>query len=588
MNPQEPNINLSEKFYTFIKQLSEDYIKYINNYKIATGDYLNKIAINHEKYNPRLIESKNQLKNIVSGKIISIATIIPKVIEQQIINIEYFVKGIDSKLEKFERLLKRKNIEFIDSQNFYKDIKNELNKKYRENEKSKLNFMTNISLTEELIHNYYKNNKKQDNNKNNSKISQLDIKSNNISNEEQVINYIQKTKNIEKEYKTNTVLLNQFEKNYSENMDKFRERMRKILCEISNDLKDLICDCSLFLKNSFKMPLSEIDTYIDGIFSFDEYSNIDKLIKSSYKKDNFIPMNEEKYTLKLFKSLNDNEMNKSHFKRNISIVEEELQEMDFNQEEEILLTVKKMAENFDLIEYNNFDIPLEEEKLRCKFLTLKILSFSHNTKFYSNQFSDINPEEVEELEKMLNKKYNRVAFIQKLSQFRATGVFEFQEKEFNILIDLFNKIIKIVENKEDYDSVINIIILSQTYYIMKNNQKEYLQKYIMNNYLFKTKKFWDAFLKYSINKEIEESKKTEEINGISNENKIIDDEKFNNIVFAQLLPMTDNMIEFGLDINIVEQIILPIIKQYKISPEYSEVVISVINIKKIESIANKF
>ena len=371
-------------------------------------------------------------------------------------------------------------------------------------------------------------------------------------------------------------------------MDKFRERMRKILCEISNDLKDLICDCSLFLKNSFKMPLSEIDTYIDGIFSFDEYSNIDKLIKSSYKKDNFVPMNGEKYTLKLFKSLNDNEMNKSHFKRNISIVEEELQEMDFNQEEEILLTVKKMAENFDLIEYNNFDIPLEEEKLRCKFLTLKILSFSHNTKFYSNQFSDINPEEVEELEKMLNKKYNRVAFIQKLSQFRATGVFEFQEKEFNILIDLFNKIIKIVENKEDYDSVINIIILSQTYYIMKNNQKEYLQKYIMNNYLFKTKKFWDAFLKYSINKEIEESKKTEEINGISNENKIIDEEKFNNIVFAQLLPMTDNMIEFGLDINIVEQIILPIIKKYKISPEYSEVVISVINIKKIESIENKF
>ena len=52
--------------------------------------------------------------------------------------------------------------------------------------------------------------------------------------------------------------------------------------------------------------------------------------------------------------------------------------------------------------------------------------------------------------------------------------------------------------------------------------------------------------------------------------------------------MTDNMIEFGLDINLVEQIILPLIQQYKISPEFSEVVISVINIKKFESIENKF
>ena len=145
-----------------------------------------------------------------------------------------------------------------------------------------------------------------------------------------------------------------------------------------------------------------------------------------------------------------------------------------------------------------------------------------------------------------------------------------------------------MENEEDYDSAINIIILSQTYYILKNNQKEYLQKYIMNNYLFKTKKFWEAFVNYSINKEIEESKKTDQINGKNSDNKKIDEEKFSNIVFAQLVPMTDNMIEFGLDINLVEQIILPLIQQYKISPEFSEVVISVINIKKFESIENKF
>ena len=42
------------------------------------------------------------------------------------------------------------------------------------------------------------------------------------------------------------------------------------------------------------------------------------------------------------------------------------------------------------------------------------------------------------------------------------------------------------------------------------------------------------------------------------------------------------MIEFGLDINIVEEIILPIIKEYKISPEFAEAVTTTINLKKQE------
>ena len=169
-----------------------------------------------------------------------------------------------------------------------------------------------------------------------------------------------------------------------------------------------------------------------------------------------------------------------------------------------------------------------------------------------------------------------------MSQFRTRGIFEFPEREYNILSRLFNKIVKIIESEEDYESAVNIIILSQTYYIVKNGKKEYLQKAIIDNELFKTKKFWDTFASYLINKEIELSKKTDEQNGVKTYNIKEKEEKYSNIVFAQLVPITDNMIEFGLDINIVEEIILPIIKQYKISTEFAEVVISTINIKKLE------
>jgi hypothetical protein len=259
--------------------------------------------------------------------------------------------------------------------------------------------------------------------------------------------------------------------------------------------------------------------------------------------------------------------------------EEELQELDFIQEEEIFMTIKKMMENFELLDNNNYDLTLEEEKLRCKYLTLKILSFAPISKMYSNKIPSITEEEVNEIDDMLKKGQNRVIFIQKLSQFRTRGIFEIPEREFNILSRLFNSIVKTVESDMDYDCAINIIILSQTYYLLKNNNKEYLQNAIMNNELFKKKQFWETFAQYSIEKEIAQNKETDSKNG-ENLNGKEYEEKCKNIVFSQLFPITNNMIDFGLDINIVEEIVVPLIDQYKISPELAEAVLSTINMKK--------
>ena len=77
-------------------------------------------------------------------------------------------------------------------------------------------------------------------------------------------------------------------------------------------------------------------------------------------------------------------------------------------------------------------------------------------------------------------------------------------------------------------------------------------------------------------------KKNDELNGVVNEDEKETEEKIRNIVFAQLVPLNDNMIDFGIDIDIIEEIISPIIKEYKISPELAEVIYSVLNNKKLE------
>jgi hypothetical protein len=587
---EEKNINICEKYYNFIKQLSEDYLKYITNYKIASTDYLKKLSLNHEKFSSKLMEVSDELKSINSTHIISLTSIIPKVVEQQITNINYFLEGIDEKIINFDKFIKEKNIEFIECLTPFKDIKSELYKKYRDIDKLKSNYMSNIEIAEDFIHKYYirQNNKKKTNSKINL-IPDTNLEFNNyfISLEEQVSNSIQKTKKLESEYLTNISLVKTVEKNYIDISEKTEKNSRKIVCDITNCLKELISDGMVLLRNSFKLPLGEIDTYLNEIVSLDEYTKFDDIIKSSYNKDKYFkPINPEKYKSKFFTQKPGGIIPKSIINRRMksnSLPKEDLQELDFVKEEDKYLTLKKMIENFDLLETNKYNLTLEEEKLRCTYLTLKILSFEPKSKLFSKKNPNITKEEVEEMEKMLLKKQNRVIFIQQLSQFRTRGIFEIPEKEYQILSRLFNEIAKLVESEEDYDSAVNIIILSQTYYKIINNKKEYLQNDIMNNELFKSKKFWETFTNYSIDKEIALSKQTDEKNGVNSENDKENEEKYSNIVFAQLVPMINNMIEFELDINIVEEIILPLITQYKIGPELAEAIIAPINEKKLEN-----
>ena len=96
----------------------------------------------------------------------------------------------------------------------------------------------------------------------------------------------------------------------------------------------------------------------------------------------------------------------------------------------------------------------------------------------------------------------------------------------------------------------------------------------MKNDIFKTKNFWETYVNFSIMKEISICPI-----GDNYEDEDIKD-RYSNIVFSQIVPITNNMIDFGLDINIVESIIQPIIERYNISKELAGTVISVINEEK--------
>jgi hypothetical protein len=591
--PEEKNIKITNNYYQVIKQISEEFKIYLSNLKLIIVEYMKRLKQNNEKFNSSYLENKYEhlgYKHVNLKHIISITSIIPSVIEQEMTNLDFFIKAIDEKLESFEKIFKEKSSQYLEQYNSYKEVKNELSKNYREIEHLKVNYITNISMVEEMVHKFYvrKNSMKKKLNTPNEKKKEVTKEPNNISIEEQINSNIQKVKKIEEDYKNNIALVKSIEDKYAKISKESKEKIRKILCELLNGYKELIFTCMLFLTNCYKVPLSEIDTYMRDMVQIDECENFDKIILSSYKNDKTLTnISPQRYTLKFFKKNNtnvneeqlnneENNINKSKKSNSTGIAGEGFQELDFLQEEEIFMTIKKMTENFELLNSNNFNVTIEEEKLRCKYLTLKILSFAPISKLYTDKIPPITDEEVAEIEKLMDKKINRVIFIQKLSQFRTRGIFELPEREYTVLIKLFNKIIKTIEDDIDYDSAINIIILSQTYYKIKDGVKEYLQKEIMNNELFRSQKFWEMYANYSITKEVLNCK----ISDNAEDHDI--EESYSNIVFAQLIPMTDNMIDFGLDINVVESIILPFTKKYKFNPELQETVASIINAKKIE------
>lgn len=105
------NMSISVEYYDFIKQMYENLTKYIKAYKSETNDYYKKILKIHDKYYPRLSTIKEELKKkltIKTNHIISLSSKVPKIINQQIINLKYFITGIEATIKSFDKTLKEK------------------------------------------------------------------------------------------------------------------------------------------------------------------------------------------------------------------------------------------------------------------------------------------------------------------------------------------------------------------------------------------------------------------------------------------------------------------------------------------------
>ena len=584
------NMNISREYFSFIKDIYTDYTKYMKQYKTVASEYMKKLTQIQEKYSFPLCDlnkSKKKYKNISTKFIFAITSIIPKIVKQLIDNIEMSVNGIETTIKSLENIIKDKTNIALKYQDKYDEAKSNLLKNYKNIDKLKDLYMNSMSNCEDMILKYYNSN-------NTSLIKQITLEEKNKTNKkdkkeklknpldfitvtkDQINNVIANSKKIEKQYKNGFESTEAYEKTFNELAEESTQIMKNLSCDLTIKLKDIILDFVVLLKNSFKMPLSEIDTILPEITDFKDKSKYEKIINDSYnlnKKLKFVKP--KKYKLKCFlePSTLDGKYNPNN---HIVVVEDGFEELSFIDDTPTFLTIKEISENFELIDIEETDLKLEEEKIKTKELTHKLLSFSKMQLGESNIM--LSEEEIKELKKFLDKHHNRVLFLQELSTYRAKGKYDFPLDLYNLMIEFFYTIIDTIERDKDFHCAKNVIILSQTYYYLDNGRKKYLQEKIKQDNLFSTFKFWKEYLEYSIEKEIVKSIKTEKKNGtLIKETQKESDDLYSNIVFAELVPISDNMIEFGLDRKKIKEIIKPIIKHYNMNEQSITIIDDIIH-----------
>ena len=558
------NINISIDYFMFIKEVFNDYLQYISNYKSITNEYIQKLEIFHEKFRDKLlgidednINIKN--KNINTSHIFSFTSPLIKIIEKQIECLKIFMEGVDSQIENNNKWIRENEILSDKFQLMFDEARKDLLKKYREIDKLRDLYKINMSNTEDIL------------------IKNLNKKESNNIIKEQIKNVLTSSKKIEKEYKDLINSTKLFEGTFDSLYLSSLENFKKLSSEASNQFKESIINFIVLFKDNMKMISIELDMHIPSLSNSDEKKEMENIIISSYSKNNkLIHVKPEKYRLKLLRNAEEEEkLNDNLYKPPIIKIEDGFGETSLIEDENILKVIKTMKENFELFEDNNLDIEIEEEKYKCLQLTKKIFNIE-NPKLQKNIITD---EEIEELNNLLVKHHNRVVFFTILSGPRGNGKFEITQLTFEILSKLLNTVINKVEKDNDFHSVENAIIISQTYYVnIDKNKKLYLQQKIEKNEIFKSKKFWEEFLDFCINKQIVKSVTNDVKNGnILKENRKDAEIKMSNIALGKIAPCINNMKDFGLDKESIIQIIFPKMQKYRMNNESIELVKNIID-----------
>ena len=561
---EEDNVTLSLKYFHSLHKIYTTFLEYIKQYQFTSVEYHQKLILLNTTYKTKIYDISRVINEKLDFSVIfDFINTIPKIIDSYIENLLFFNEEVSKHINIFEDKSIEQIILTCESQ--FEDFKKDLKNQEEEINNLKNEFFSEMEKTEIKTYDYYFLEPKY-----NMNIPEK-YKTENIITENEMNKKIIDTKELENRYKEKINEGRKKEKKFVENSKFHCENIKKFTNELMEKIKKLVLNFLMALKNNFKLPEIEINSYLPKLIKLNESIKLDEMMQQKFKNkkiEKFL-FNPEIYEMIIFKNKKKDKESKiiiEEIEDKISKLEDGLGFSYLINDEISYLTIKRMK-IFELINIKDLDLIKESEKIKMYQLTLKLFSNIKKDETEINNDINIEQKDIELIESFLKKHHCKIVFLQKLSKFRVKGNYYLNKKMFEIFSKFFNHILNDIKEDDDVFSAKNIIVLSQTYYTKENDKKIYLQEDVKNHDIFKNINFWEKLFNFFIEKETQKYKNTKDINEI-NENNIEDNNNnYSKIAYGQIMTICNNMIEFGLNKNDIYKVIEPKIKYYKLDED---------------------
>ena len=297
-------------------------------------------------------------------------------------------------------------------------------------------------------------------------------------------------------------------KNFFEENKIFKEEALFRLNRRNTDFRSIFSKKSLrtdieLNKNDQKQNKEFIDKYITGLF----------MNKTQEKKDNEIKKDNNKKVE--INSIKDNiEANKNNtgqnLKENIQSKEKDNQKENNKEDKNLQGSLEETKEKIKKIDSNNDKPEINETPKDDKNI------IDNNTSQKSENIiikesreipnSKVETEKEDDLKNVIQNYFyserpnyltNAETLIKRLSYLRSKGHFLIGEKAYNEILSLFFIILN--QEQKNYYILKNVLILSQTFYKIKDNKKVYLQQGMKGSKVFMNPETWHRVINYSMN-----------------------------------------------------------------------------------------
>ena len=374
------------------------------------------------------------------------------------------------------------------------------------------------------------------------------MKSHNNNKKKNLNDLIEDCKNDESKYEKNLSDVNNI-------IDKLREKEKAMIgfykSSEQNRVNKMKDDITI-LFNGLKNMNAKINTKIESFFKQSVSIQIEKDILS------FEKLVEQNYHVEKNVEFASYEPITKFDLTNVTIKKSEIDEMFMN-----FKIISNLKKYFDKI-YPELDIEKTQKFLDFRLLCYNFLDGEKNISFKKEDFDNF-------LSLIKVEKY-RSYFLSYLTKERSDGKLNRSEKLINELGIIFNEILILAEKEKNYKNIKNVLILSQTFYMKKDNDnddknnKKYIMEFLKDNNWIRSLNFWEEIINYEI-----AITKYEFNQKNMNLNKEKLEARLQNSYYSVILTYSHNMQVFGIEQKLTLELCNSLVDKLKINDTFKTI-----------------